>query len=119
MSTVVHASKADTGDLPPRMIPVTALVQQTLYLLRFLYRRRPATQRLMRPRPILRISLIVVKADSDEHRGRCRRSRISFTGRILQVTIHTMYLNPWHILLIGIAGWMNREPVAVIEHLKE
>ena len=30
-----------------------------------------------------------------------------------------MHLNPWHILLIGIAGWMNREQVTVIEYLKE
>ncbi len=30
-----------------------------------------------------------------------------------------LHLNPWHILLIGIAGWMNREQVTVIEYLKE
>ncbi len=30
-----------------------------------------------------------------------------------------MYLNPWNVLLIAIAGWMNREQVAVIEYLKE
>ena len=30
-----------------------------------------------------------------------------------------MHLNPWHILLIAIAGWMNREQIAVIEYLKE
>ena len=30
-----------------------------------------------------------------------------------------MHLNPWNVLLIAIAGWMNREQVAVIEYLKE
>ncbi len=30
-----------------------------------------------------------------------------------------MILNPFHILLIGIAGWLNREQTAVIEFLKE
>ncbi len=47
---------------------------------------------------------MVVKSDSDEHRGPCRRSLISFTGRILRVTIRTMHLNPWNVLLIAIAG---------------
>ncbi|MCZ6652286.1 MAG: hypothetical protein O7D91_04585 [Planctomycetota bacterium] len=30
-----------------------------------------------------------------------------------------MHLNPWHILVIAMAGWMNREQGAVIEYLKE
>ena len=30
-----------------------------------------------------------------------------------------MHLNPWHILLVSIAGWMNREQNAVIEYLQE
>ena len=30
-----------------------------------------------------------------------------------------MILTPWHILLIAIAGWMNREQAEVIEYLKE
>ena len=30
-----------------------------------------------------------------------------------------MHLNPWHILAIAMAGWMNREQNAVIEYLKE
>ncbi len=30
-----------------------------------------------------------------------------------------MHLNPWHILVVAIAGWMNREQSAVIEYLQE
>lgn len=30
-----------------------------------------------------------------------------------------MHLNPWHILIVSIAGWMNREQNAVIEYLQE
>ena len=30
-----------------------------------------------------------------------------------------MHLHPWHILVIAMAGWMNREQSAVIEYLKE
>ena len=30
-----------------------------------------------------------------------------------------MHLNPWHILLLATAGWMNREQGAVVEYLKE
>ena len=30
-----------------------------------------------------------------------------------------MQLDPWNVLLIAIAGWMNREQAAVIEYLKE
>ena len=30
-----------------------------------------------------------------------------------------MHLNPWHILVIAIAGWMNREQAGVVEYLKE
>ncbi|MHC4697238.1 MAG: hypothetical protein ACYTFA_10885 [Planctomycetota bacterium] len=30
-----------------------------------------------------------------------------------------MHLNPWSILLIAIAGWMNQEPATVVEYLKE
>ena len=30
-----------------------------------------------------------------------------------------MYLNPWNVLLIAIAGWMNQEQATVIEYLKE
>ena len=30
-----------------------------------------------------------------------------------------MFLHPWHILLVSIAGWMNREQNAVIEYLQE
>ena len=30
-----------------------------------------------------------------------------------------MHLNPWNVLLLAIAGRMNREQVAVIEYLKE
>ena len=26
-----------------------------------------------------------------------------------------MHLNPWHILVIAVAGWMNREQSAVVE----
>ncbi len=29
-----------------------------------------------------------------------------------------MYLNPWHILLLATAGWMNREQAEVVEYLK-
>ncbi len=29
------------------------------------------------------------------------------------------HLNPWNILLIAIAGWMNREQAALVEYLKE
>jgi hypothetical protein len=63
--------------------------------------------------------LLVVKADCAEHRNRCRGSQLSFTTRIPRVTVSTMHLNPWNVLLIAIAGWMNREQVAVIEYLKE
>ena len=31
----------------------------------------------------------------------------------------TMHLNPWHILVIAMAGWMNREQSAVVEYLRE
>ena len=30
-----------------------------------------------------------------------------------------MHLNPWNILLIAIAGWMNREQNAVVEYLRD
>ena len=30
-----------------------------------------------------------------------------------------MHLHPWHILVVAMAGWMNREQSAVIEFLKE
>ncbi len=30
-----------------------------------------------------------------------------------------MHLNPWHILVIAMAGWMNREQTAAVEYLKE
>ncbi len=30
-----------------------------------------------------------------------------------------MHLNPWNILLIAIAAWMNREQAAVVEYLEE
>ncbi len=30
-----------------------------------------------------------------------------------------MYLNPWHILVIALAGWMNREQSDVVEYVKE
>lgn len=30
-----------------------------------------------------------------------------------------MHLNPWHIVLFAVAGWMNREQRAVVEYLKE
>ena len=30
-----------------------------------------------------------------------------------------MHLNPWHILVIAVAGWMNREQSAVVEYLRE
>lgn len=30
-----------------------------------------------------------------------------------------MHLNPWNILLIAIAGWMNQELAAAVEYLKE
>ena len=28
-------------------------------------------------------------------------------------------LQPWQLLLVGLAGWINREQLAVIEYLKE
>ena len=28
-------------------------------------------------------------------------------------------LRPWQLLLVGLAGWINREQLAVIEYLKE
>ncbi len=37
----------------------------------------------------------------------------------LPVRIGAMHLNPWNILLIAIAGWMNREQAAVVDNLKE
>lgn len=49
----------------------------------------------------------------------CHRSRISFTDRILRVTIRAMHLHPWNTMLTAIAVWMSREQVAVIEYLKE
>ncbi len=30
-----------------------------------------------------------------------------------------MHLHPWHILVIAMAGWMNREQTAAVEYLKE
>ena len=30
-----------------------------------------------------------------------------------------MLFNPWQIILIALAGWMNREQAAVVEYLKE
>ncbi len=30
-----------------------------------------------------------------------------------------MHLNSWHILVIAMAGWMNREQGEVIEYVKE
>ena len=30
-----------------------------------------------------------------------------------------MHLHPWHILVIAMAGWMNREQTAVVEYLRE
>ena len=30
-----------------------------------------------------------------------------------------MYLNPWHILLLATAGWMNREQAEVVEYLEQ
>ena len=30
-----------------------------------------------------------------------------------------MHLNPWHILVVAMAGWMNRQQSAVVEYLQE
>ena len=37
----------------------------------------------------------------------------------MQATISAMHLNPWRLLVIAMAGWMNREQSAVVEYLKE
>ena len=36
-----------------------------------------------------------------------------------RVTISAMHLNPWHILVVAMAGWMNRQQSAVVEYLQE
>ena len=71
----------------------------------------------IRPTRILRISLLMVKVDSGERRGCCRRAQIRATSLVLRATMSAIHLNPWHILAISLAGCLYREQAAVIEYL--
>jgi hypothetical protein len=32
---------------------------------------------------------------------------------------HPMFSNPWNLLMIALAGWLNREQAAVVDYLEE
>jgi len=68
---------------------------------------------------ILCDSLQEITDNSGPVRQRCRRAPLYSTAPTTRATISGMHLDPWHILVIAMAGWMNRQQSAVIEYLQE